>query len=134
MPFEVLRLYLLTSCLFPFPSFLPSNDRNEWYYPAARQPAEEIEEIIDDDDRSEEALLASRSGQGNWGNKLVKGSRWMRRGKIVAWGPRKSDWDVSSPLYFQNNSSTLFQLLSYNLLIVLADGRQGPETTKKGDA
>lgn len=74
-------------------SFLPSNDRNEWYYPAARHLAD-ITDDVDGGGRSEEALLASRSGQGNWGNKLVKDSRWMRRGKIVAWGPTKSDWDV----------------------------------------
>lgn len=76
-------------------SFLPSNDRNEWYYPVARHSVDVINDCAGDD-RSEEALLASRSGQGNWGNKLVKGSRWMRRGKIVAWGPTTSDWDVRS--------------------------------------
>lgn len=82
-------------------SFLPSNDRNEWYYPTARPlaPGEDSEDDMDDSglggsERSEEALQMSRSGQGNWGHKLVKGSRWMRRGKIIAWGPHKADWDV----------------------------------------
>lgn len=78
---------------FHLSSFLPSNDRNEWYYPAAQRPPQPLDDDVEDD-RDEEALQASRSGQGNWGNKLVKGSRWMRKGKIVAWGPTKADWDV----------------------------------------
>ena len=86
--------------MFDMCSFLPSNDRNEWYYPAARHSADVTDDVADED-RSEEALLAHRSGQGNWGHKLVKGSRWMRRGKIVAWGPAKSDWDVR-PMIFSH--------------------------------
>lgn len=92
----ILFVFHHLSCLIC--SFLPSNDRNEWYYPAARHSAEVTDDVADED-RNEESLLASRSGQGNWGHKLVKGSRWMRRGKIVAWGPAKSDWDVR-PMIF----------------------------------
>lgn len=31
---------------------------------------------------------------GNWGKKLTKGARWVRRGKIAAWGPGMDDWEV----------------------------------------
>lgn len=101
-------------------SFLPSNDRNEWYYPVARHPGagEESEDELDgavSGERSEEALQASRSGQGNWGNKFVKGSRWMRRGKIVAWGPHKPDWDVSlaiRSLYMSSRSQSCPTVMS----------------------
>lgn len=43
---------------------------------------------------SDEEELPPALAQGNWGHKNVKGSRWIRRGKITAWGPEMEDWEV----------------------------------------
>ena len=32
--------------------------------------------------------------RGNWGKKKAKGSRWVRTGKLAAWGPGHEDWGV----------------------------------------
>lgn len=31
---------------------------------------------------------------GNWGKKSMKGARWVRRGKAVAWGPARGEWEA----------------------------------------
>lgn len=48
-----------------------------------------------DDDDVATFELPPGTNHGNWGNKHAHGSRWVRRGKIVAWGPAKAEWDVS---------------------------------------
>ncbi|EPQ60968.1 hypothetical protein GLOTRDRAFT_53595 [Gloeophyllum trabeum ATCC 11539] len=58
---------------------VPSNDNNSWYFPCHGYDS-------DEDDRIS-------SAQGNWGLKHTKNARWMRRGKIVAWGPSMDDWE-----------------------------------------
>ncbi|KAF8058271.1 hypothetical protein FPV67DRAFT_1524722 [Lyophyllum atratum] len=59
---------------------LPLSDHNNWYYPSHGYD-------------SEEETLESGSRGGNWGNKTVKGARWVRRGKITSWGPAMDDWE-----------------------------------------
>ncbi|KAG8220022.1 hypothetical protein J3R82DRAFT_1033 [Butyriboletus roseoflavus] len=66
------------------------NDHNAWYYPSQGF------------DPETESLNISVSG-GNWGKKTMKGCRWVRRGKIAAWGPNMDEWEVKhfhSPLMF----------------------------------
>ena len=60
---------------------LPLNDNNAWYYPAPGFQSDEEE-------------LAACGGRGNWGKKLRKGARWVRTGKMVAWGSSMDDWEV----------------------------------------
>lgn len=36
---------------------------------------------------------------GNWGNKTRKGSRWVRKGKMAAWGSGMDEWEVSLDVY-----------------------------------
>lgn len=43
---------------------------------------------------SDEEELPVALPQGNWGYKNAKGGRWIRRGKITAWGPEMEDWEV----------------------------------------
>lgn len=57
------------------------NDHNAWYYPSQGF------------DPETESLNISVSG-GNWGKKTMKGCRWVRRGKIAAWGPNMDEWEV----------------------------------------
>ncbi|KAF8845326.1 hypothetical protein BDN67DRAFT_961638 [Paxillus ammoniavirescens] len=57
------------------------NDHNAWYYPSQGF------------DPETEALNVSVSG-GNWGKKTLKGCRWVRRGKIAAWGPNMDEWEA----------------------------------------
>ncbi|KIY67584.1 hypothetical protein CYLTODRAFT_431252 [Cylindrobasidium torrendii FP15055 ss-10] len=52
-----------------------------WYYPAHGY------------DSDCEPLSTERS-LGNWGKKFTKDARWVRRGKMTAWGPAKEDWEV----------------------------------------
>lgn len=61
---------------------LPSNDTNAWYYPSPGYDSEE------DDDVQLSAAV------GNWGRKMLGGSRWVRKGKMAAWGPGIEDWEV----------------------------------------
>ena len=60
---------------------LPSNDSNSWYYPAAGH-------VSDEDDTP---IFTS---SGNWGRKTTRGARWVRKGKLAAWGPGIEDWEV----------------------------------------
>ncbi|KAG1773064.1 hypothetical protein EDD22DRAFT_858806 [Suillus occidentalis] len=62
-------------------SLLVLNDHNAWYYPSQGLSS-------DDED-----LAVSIVG-GNWGNKMRKGSRWVRKGKMAAWGPGMDDWEA----------------------------------------
>ncbi|KAL4069446.1 hypothetical protein J3A83DRAFT_4163415 [Scleroderma citrinum] len=57
------------------------NDHNAWYYPSQGF------------DSDTESLNASVAG-GNWGKKTMKGSRWVRRGKIASWGPNIDEWEA----------------------------------------
>ncbi|KAH7923994.1 hypothetical protein BV22DRAFT_1067583 [Leucogyrophana mollusca] len=57
------------------------NDYNAWYYPS---------QGFDSD--CEEFDL--RTHGGNWGRKTTKGSRWVRKGKIAAWGPGMDEWEA----------------------------------------
>ncbi|RPD81725.1 hypothetical protein L226DRAFT_475048 [Lentinus tigrinus ALCF2SS1-7] len=60
---------------------LPSNDNDAWYYPSyGFEP-------------NEEGLPASPF-RGNWGMKTFNEAKWVRRGKIVAWGPWIEDWEA----------------------------------------
>lgn len=63
-------------------SLLVLNDHNAWYYPSQGLSS-------DDED-----LAVSIVG-GNWGNKMKKSSRWVRKGKMASWGPGMDDWEVS---------------------------------------
>ena len=67
-------------------SAVAADDRHDWYYPAAHQ--------YDGDQDGPE--LDSGTPSGNWGNKRVKGARWVRRGKLSAWGPGRAEWEVST--------------------------------------
>jgi hypothetical protein len=64
-----------------------ANDSNSWYY-----PSNEV-----DSDTSE---LEVGTSTGNWGKKHLRNARWVRKGKMVAWGPGMDDWEVrfSQPL------------------------------------
>lgn len=68
----------MLTCAF---SPIPLNDQNAWYYPSQAH------------DDSEDELEVGTKG-GNWGKKTVRGSRWVRRGKIAAWGPGMDEWEV----------------------------------------
>ena len=63
------------------------NDHNAWYYPSQGF------------DPETESLNISVSG-GNWGKKTMKGCRWVRRGKIAAWGPNMDEWEVNAFPFF----------------------------------
>ncbi|KAF8343927.1 uncharacterized protein EI90DRAFT_3114577 [Cantharellus anzutake] len=75
--------------LFEEYSLLPSNDRNEWYFPKART-AVDLQASSDDGPLTTSQAEISR---GNWGNKLKSDARWLKRLKIVRWGPQRSEWD-----------------------------------------
>ena len=64
---------------------LALSDQNIWYYPMHGHDSDEEE-------------LPVALPQGNWGHKNAKGGRWVRRGKITAWGPEMEDWEVLFPL------------------------------------
>ncbi|KAF8168285.1 hypothetical protein B0H34DRAFT_684954 [Crassisporium funariophilum] len=65
----------------PNGDLLPLSDRNAWYYPSHGHDSDEEE-------------LGVGSQEGNWGHKTAKGARWVRRGKITAWGPEMDDWEA----------------------------------------
>lgn len=68
-------------------SVVPAEDRNAWYYPAAPRPATFVE-------GNNEQELDPGVPTGNWGNKHVKGARWVRPGKITPWGPGRAEWEL----------------------------------------
>lgn len=59
------------------------SDKNAWFYPSYGH------------DSDEEDLPVS-TPLGNWGNKDRLGARWVRRGKMAAWGPERQEWEVRS--------------------------------------
>ncbi|KAF9014987.1 hypothetical protein BDQ17DRAFT_1340293 [Cyathus striatus] len=60
---------------------LPLADQSSWFYPAVGYNSDE-----------DEIQLGTR--EGNWGRKTAKGARWIRRGKMAAWGPGVEEWEV----------------------------------------
>ncbi|KAI0307999.1 hypothetical protein B0F90DRAFT_1807333 [Multifurca ochricompacta] len=48
----------------------PTKDSNSWYHPS-------LEGI-----------------EGKWGRKAAKGARWLRKGKLAAWGPGMEEWEA----------------------------------------
>ena len=78
---------------FSFAS-LPLNDHSAWYYPSQGY-----------DDSDEELLNVGVRG-GNWGNKMIRGARWVRRGKIAAWGPGMDEWEVRKTLFVSSKKSS----------------------------
>ena len=60
---------------------LPLSDHNAWYFPAFEC------------DLDSEPLNPGRA-LGNWGKKHLKDARWVRRGKMSAWGPGIEEWEV----------------------------------------
>jgi hypothetical protein len=60
---------------------LPSYDNNNWYYPSQGHDS-------DEDD------LSYGISRGNWGKKKAHAARWVRTGKLAAWGPGIEDWEV----------------------------------------
>jgi hypothetical protein len=71
-------------------SAIPLNDQNAWYYPSQGH-----------DDSEDEFLDVGTKG-GNWGKKTSRGSRWVRRGKIVSWGPGMDEWEVQQLLLYES--------------------------------
>ncbi|KAI1797634.1 hypothetical protein LXA43DRAFT_968880 [Ganoderma leucocontextum] len=60
---------------------LPSNDNDAWYYPSyGFEPNEED--------------LPQPAFRGNWGMKTYNGAKWVRKGKMTAWGPWMEDWEA----------------------------------------
>ncbi|KAI0757263.1 hypothetical protein C8Q80DRAFT_1090446 [Daedaleopsis nitida] len=60
---------------------LPSNDNDAWYYPSyGFEPIEEG--------------LPVSSFRGNWGIKSHNEAKWVRKGKMTAWGPWMEDWEA----------------------------------------
>lgn len=55
-----------------------------WYYPSHG---------IDFDNEETTANLTAVAG--NWGRKRIGDARWVRKGKMAAWGPNYEEWEVS---------------------------------------
>lgn len=77
MLFEKLSQFILSFVSLPF------NDSNSWYY-----PTNGYDTNADGDD------VRYNTASGNWGMKNKRDSRWMRKGKIAAWGPGIEEWEV----------------------------------------
>jgi hypothetical protein len=60
---------------------LPSHDNNSWYYPSQGHD-------------SDEDNLSYGISRGNWGKKKAAGARWIRTGKLTAWGQGIEEWEV----------------------------------------
>jgi hypothetical protein len=59
----------------------PTKDSNSWYHPSLEGASGDEAEPID-------------VAKGNWGRKTAKGARWLRKGKLAAWGPGMEEWEV----------------------------------------
>ncbi|KAI9462361.1 hypothetical protein BJY52DRAFT_1221991 [Lactarius psammicola] len=59
----------------------PTKDSNSWYHPSLEGTSGDEEEITD-------------VVKGNWGRKAAKGARWLRKGKLAAWGPGMEEWEA----------------------------------------
>ncbi|KIY51375.1 hypothetical protein FISHEDRAFT_37161, partial [Fistulina hepatica ATCC 64428] len=57
----------------------PLNDSNLWFYPSHG---------VDDENAPD---INPGAPMGNWGCKNLKGARWVRSGKMAAWGPDLED-------------------------------------------
>ncbi|VDB99326.1 unnamed protein product [Peniophora sp. CBMAI 1063] len=67
------------------PNFrVPIADENIWYYPRLGDSDEE-------DNEEQDPVGPSLS---NWGKKHERGTRFMRKGKLAAWGPGLEDWEA----------------------------------------
>ncbi|EKM60852.1 uncharacterized protein PHACADRAFT_133695 [Phanerochaete carnosa HHB-10118-sp] len=62
---------------------LPSNDAMPWYYPSHGTDFE------NEDNTANYTAVA-----GNWGRKRVGDARWVRKGKMAAWGPNYEEWEI----------------------------------------
>lgn len=87
---------------------LPSGDRNEWYYPSRPYDS-------DDDE------LQAGAPTGNWGRKHLRSSRFVRKGKMTAWGPGREEYDVRliilpESISIRSNCSFFVSLRSKNAL------------------
>ncbi|KAI0304691.1 hypothetical protein BC826DRAFT_977743 [Russula brevipes] len=56
-------------------------DSNSWYHPSLEGVSGDEEEPVD-------------VAKGNWGRKTAKGARWLRKGKLAAWGPGMEEWEA----------------------------------------
>ena len=63
----------------------------------ANGTGEYCDPVLGESDSEDPDLPVGVAG-GNWGKKAIKGSRWVRRGKAVAWGPSKGEWEVGALL------------------------------------
>jgi hypothetical protein len=70
---------ILTCLSNSFPT--PTKDSNSWYHPSLEGASGDEAESID-------------VAKGNWGRKTAKGARWLRKGKLAAWGPGMEEWEV----------------------------------------
>ncbi|KAF8482154.1 hypothetical protein DFH94DRAFT_735380 [Russula ochroleuca] len=64
---------------YNFPT--PTKDSNSWYHPSLEGASGDEEEPIE-------------VAKGNWGRKTAKGARWLRKGKLAAWGPGMEEWEA----------------------------------------
>ncbi|KAI0343951.1 hypothetical protein BDW22DRAFT_1355186 [Trametopsis cervina] len=62
---------------------LPSNDTNGWYYPSHGYNTDD-----------EESDVRFSTAAGNWGRKSRRDARWVRHGKMAAWGPSMEEWEI----------------------------------------
>jgi hypothetical protein len=62
---------------------LPSNDTRGWYYPSHGYETDE-----------DEVDVRFSTAAGNWGRKAARDARWVRHGKMAAWGPSMEEWEV----------------------------------------
>lgn len=58
-----------------------------WYYPSHG---------IGSDNEDTTANYTAIAG--NWGRKRIGDARWVRKGKMAAWGPNYEEWEVSEHL------------------------------------
>ena len=70
---------ILIDSLDSFPN--PTKDSNSWYHPS-------LEGASGDEEEPSDVV------KGNWGRKATKGARWLRKGKLAAWGPGVEEWEV----------------------------------------
>ncbi|KAI0274845.1 hypothetical protein BC834DRAFT_815284 [Gloeopeniophorella convolvens] len=74
------QLHLTIIPIISFPT--PTKDNNAWYHPSL--------EGTSDDEGPVDAT------KGNWGKKAIRGARWIRKGKMVAWGPGMEEWEADN--------------------------------------
>ena len=72
----------------------PTKDSNSWYHPSLEGASGDEEEPTD-------------VVKGNWGRKTTKGARWLRKGKLAAWGPGMEEWEVCIDVFSSEMVSKL---------------------------